>query len=37
MKKFKQYVEEGCCEACKSLDEELELTEAEYQGEELLL
>ena len=37
MKKFKQYVEEGCCEACKSLDEELELTEAEYQGKKVTL
>ena len=37
MKKFKQYVEEGCCEACASLDEELELTEAEYQGKTVTL
>ena len=37
MKKFKQYVEEGSCEACKSLDEELELTEAEYQGKKVTL
>lgn len=37
MKKFKQYVEERCCEACESLDEELELTEAEYQGKKVTL
>ena len=37
MQKFKQYVEERCCEACKSLDEELELTEAEYQGKKVTL
>ena len=37
MKKFKQYVEERCCEACRSLDEELELTEAEYQGKKVTL
>ena len=37
MKKFKQYVEEGCCEACKSLDEELEITEAEHQGKTVTL
>ena len=28
---------EACCEACKSLDEELELTEAEYQGKKVTL
>jgi len=37
MKKFKQYVEERCCEACASLDEELELTDAEYQGKTVTL
>ena len=37
MKKFKQYIEERCCEACASLDEELELTEAEYQGKTVTL
>jgi hypothetical protein len=37
MKKFKQYVEERCCEACKSLDEELEITEAEHQGRKVTL
>ena len=37
MKKCQQAVEERCCEACKSLDEELELTEAEYQGKKVTL
>ena len=37
MKKFKQYIEERCCDDCASLDEELELTEAEYQGKKVTL
>ena len=37
MKKFKHYIEERWCEACASLDEELELTEAEYQGKTVTL
>jgi hypothetical protein len=37
MKKFKQYIDEGCCESCASLDEELELTEAEYHGNTVTL
>lgn len=37
MKKFKQFVEnkvDACCEAC---NEELEITEAEYQGKKVTL
>ena len=35
--KFKQFIEENCCDDCTSIDEELELIEAEYQGSSVTL
>tara|TARA_B110000977_G_scaffold183808_1_gene246813 strand:+ start:1312 stop:1629 length:318 start_codon:yes stop_codon:yes gene_type:complete len=37
MIKFKQFIEENCCDDCTSIDEELELIEAEYQGSSVTL